>query len=81
MIYLIFVAVAVAGIIAEAATALTFARVVRSHDRQQARERELLLNQICHLSSKPWLPAPAEEAFEIRDEPVLVGSPEQMPDW
>ena len=49
----------------------TFSTIVRRSDRQHARERELLLNQLMHLSGKTWAPPPSlvwnepEEEAEI----------------
>lgn len=58
---------------------VVFAGVLRSTTRQQARERDLLLNQLLNLAGKPWQPAPAqaEPAVEEVDLDRFVFSPEQ----
>lgn len=40
---------------------LGFAGVLRSLVRQHARERDLLINQIMHLSGKTWSPPPSRD--------------------
>ncbi len=63
------------------ATALSFAGVVRWLVRQQARERDLLVNQLCALAGRPWREPPAWHPEE-REEPLsLVTIPDQLPDW
>jgi hypothetical protein len=49
-----------------------FASVIRSMVRQQARERQLLLDQILHLSGRTWTPPPVEQ-WEPPVEPVDEG--------
>lgn len=59
----------------------SFAAVIRSLTRQQARERDLLINQMCSLAGRPWQPAPARG--DPVPEPVPSGlfySPEQLTD-
>jgi hypothetical protein len=73
----------IAAAVAAAATvtvALVFANIIRAMIRQHARERDLMLNQIMHLSGKPWQepprttpPAPPRPRDTIR-------SPEQLPE-
>lgn len=57
------------------------AGVARSTVREHARERQLLVNQILHLSGRTWTPPPAgtveREERKPRD---TVASPEQQPD-
>lgn len=51
--------------------------------RRQARERDRLINQICHLAGKPWQPAPADVEAVVEpdpDEGRYVYFPEQLPD-
>lgn len=50
--------------------------------RRQARERDRLINQICHLSGKPWQPAPADSQPEVEDpdKDRYLYAPEQLPD-
>lgn len=64
-----------------AATALTFAGIIRSLVRQQARERGLLVDQVCHLSGRSWSPPPA--AHEPREFPEreTFRNVEQLPEW
>lgn len=47
--------------------------------RQHAREREMLINQLMHLTGKPWLQAPADErpAVEEPEREKYTASPEQ----
>jgi hypothetical protein len=63
---------------------LALLSIVHSLIRRQSRERDRLINQICHLSGKPWQPAPALSLVEPEAEPELdryLGSPEQLPDY
>jgi hypothetical protein len=57
---------------------LSFASVIHWLVRQQARERDLLINQVCSLAGKPWQPPPARERVVHDPGPVLFQSPEQM---
>lgn len=61
--------VALALVVALVVVSLAFAGVVRSLIRQHARREDLLVNQVCALSGRPWQPAPASERHE-RPEPV-----------
>lgn len=75
--------VALALVAANIILAVIFARSLRQRDRQHARERDLLLDRMMHLSGKPWNQAPAEEP---RVEPVnpdvgrYVARPEILPE-
>ena len=60
--------VALVEAVAIVALAVVFAGLVRSLLRQQARERDLLLNQIMHLAGRTWTPPPASEP--VAEEPV-----------
>jgi hypothetical protein len=62
--------------------ALVFASVVRSKDRQAARERDLLINQVMHLSGNTWSPPPAENGRRepVEPEPVVFVHPNQWPE-
>jgi len=51
--------VALASIAALVVVTISFAGVIRWGIRQQARERELLVNQLCALSGRPWQEPPA----------------------
>jgi hypothetical protein len=49
--------------------------------RQQARERELLLNQIMHLAGRTWTPPPAAELDALGEDTVIAYiDPSQLPD-
>lgn len=59
------------GALAVAACAIvTAAGLVRSLIRQHARERQLLIDQVCHLSGRAWTPPPAN-TFEPPEPPAL----------
>lgn len=64
-------AVVIAFAFAAAAQAFVFAALIRSRDRQHARERDLLLNQLLHACGTPWQPAPANT--ETAGEPAATG--------
>lgn len=71
--------VAIAGIVI---LSLAFAQTIRGMQRQHAREREQLLDKLCHLAGKPWTPAPVDDWTPPDLEPLeLVATPEQEPDW
>jgi hypothetical protein len=78
---LVVAGVAIAAVLAEALVAVTFARWARSMQRQYARERELLVNQLCNVVGRPWAPAPADEWEPEAELSTLVSSPEQLPDY
>lgn len=65
------------------AVVIAFASLMRSQIRQHARERDLLINQILHLSGRTWTPPPAEEwGPATGDEPLVcewTAQPEQHP--
>lgn len=76
-------AVALAAIAALAITTVAWAGVGRWLIRQAARERELLLNQIMHLSGKTWTPPPAEtweQPTEVLDPGRYISSSSQIPE-
>jgi hypothetical protein len=62
-----YVALTLAGGLAVVVVA--FAGLLRSILRQQARERDLLLNQIMHLSGRTWTPPPAAANGDEKHEP------------
>lgn len=64
--------VALLAIVALIASSVAWAGVVRWLIRQSARERELLLNQIMHLSGRTWTPPPADD-WEAPVEPADEG--------
>ena len=53
--------VALTEAVALVALAMVFAGLVRSMIRQQARERELILDKLMHLAGRTWTPPPAGE--------------------
>lgn len=72
------------ALIATLAVAIaTFAGLFRATVRSQARERDLLVNQILHLSGRTWTPPPADEWHAPVDSEPLVREwttqPEQQP--
>lgn len=59
-----------------AVSTLAFLRVLDHERRAHARERDLLVNQVCNLAGKAWLPAPAD----VDDTPSWV--PDEEPhEW
>jgi hypothetical protein len=76
-------AVAVALVAALVVALASFTSLVRSLIRQHARERDLLVNQILHLSGRTWTPPPADEWAPATDGEPLVrewtAQPEQEP--
>lgn len=50
-----------------AVTVVAFCGLLRSLSRQQARERDLLLNQLLNLAGRPWQPPPS-----LSPEPALT---------
>ena len=62
-------------------TGLSFAGVVRSLVRQQARERDLLLNQIMHLSGHTWTPPPAHDPRPAPEPRETERNFDMLPDW
>ncbi|MBA3381738.1 MAG: hypothetical protein H0T97_07730 [Actinobacteria bacterium] len=73
--------VAVASAATTGVVAITLGNLHRAAIRQHAREREQLINQICHLSGRPWQEAPADEPRTIPERPRLIAAPEQLPDF
>lgn len=76
--------VAIAACAAAAVTAVVLGNLLRIVVRQAARERDLLVNQVCNLAGRPWREPPAaaaEPSVSEPDELELVASPEQLPDW
>jgi len=57
-----------------------YGTTIRSLVRQQARERDLMLNQLYNAIGRPWQPAPASEV--VAEEPVsaYTVSPDEY-DW
>jgi len=73
--------VAVAALVVLALAIYTTASLFRNLVRQQARERELLLNQIMHLSGRTWQPPPVPAPAAGGGEDTLVIDPTQLPDY
>jgi hypothetical protein len=69
--------------IAIVAIALSLSALVRSTQRQAARERDLLLNQMLNLVGRPWQTAPAETVPDVvpEDDGRYVLTPESLPDY
>jgi hypothetical protein len=60
------------------------AALFRGLVRQQARERELLLNQIMHLAGRTWQPPPEpplQAAGPAGEEDTVMLDPSQLPDY
>jgi len=74
---MIYVALVACG--STAVVAIVLGQLLRVVIRQGARERELLVNQICHLSGRPWREAPSYEPPMPEPERELV-MPGQWPE-
>ena len=79
-------AVAVAALVVLAFALYLCAALVRGLVRQQARERELLLNQIMHLAGRTWQPPPLETAngqaaAAGEADTLIMVDPTQQPDY
>jgi len=72
--------VAVAALAVLALALYSAGALFRSMVRQQARERELLLNQIMHLAGRTWQPPPVPDEPYAVDETVII-DPSQLPDY
>ena len=71
--------VALASLAVALVTAATLGSLLRYVIRQAAHERERLIDQLCHLTGRPWREAPAYQLPE--DEPDIGNVwaiPEQM---
>jgi len=74
-------AVAITALAVLAFTIYTTGALFRGLVRQQARERELLLNQIMHLAGRTWTPPPAAEPDALGEDTVIAYiDPTQLPD-
>jgi heme exporter protein D len=74
-------AVAITALAVLAFTIYTTGTLFRGLVRQQARERELLLNQIMHLAGRTWQQPPAvAELASFDDTIVSYIDPSQLPD-
>ena len=75
-------AVAITALAVLAFTIYVTATLFRGLVRQQARERELLLNQIMHLAGRTWTPPPAAVELDALGEDTVIAyiDPSQLPD-
>ena len=73
-------AVALAALAVLALALYLAVALVRGIVRQQARERELLLNQLMHLSGRTWSPPPAAEPLAEPADTLVMVDPSQLPD-
>jgi len=72
--------VALASVVALAVVSLAFAGLLRSLIRSHARERDLMVDKIMHLSGRTWTPPPGVISPEPEwDADRFVTSPEQLP--
>lgn len=78
MIWVLAVAV-ILGPVAPTAVAWLCLRVVKSERREHARERDLLVNQMCALAGKPWQEAPAAIRVvpDVEPDETFYALPEQ----
>lgn len=66
-------------------TVVVGSQLLRAMQRQHARERDILTNQLLHAVGKPWQPAPADERTTEPDIPWepkpkrFVANVERMP--
>lgn len=70
--------VALAEAFAIVVVAVVFGNALRITQRQAARDRDLLVNQLCALAGRPWQEPPSFRAPEVVPEFDLVTIPEQM---
>jgi hypothetical protein len=74
--------VAVAALFVLALAISVVSSLFRGLVRQQARERELLLNQIMHLAGRTWQPPPVPADVSGADvDTVVITDPTQLPDY
>ena len=59
-------------------TVLAFTSLLRWHIRQAARDRDLLVNQLCNLAGRPWQDPPSFREPEEEPEDITWAIPEQM---
>lgn len=74
--------VALGLVVALAIVSVSFLSIIRWLVRQQVRERDLLVNQLCNLAGRPWQEPPAwhEPATEPELELAYIATPEQLPE-
>jgi len=73
-------AVALAALAVLALAIYLAGMTVRGLVRQQAREREMLINQIMHLAGRTWSPPPSPEPLDLVDEQFEYVDPSQLPE-
>ena len=74
--------VAIAALTVLALALYLAAALFRGLVRQQARERELLLNQIMHLAGRTWQPPPVPDELVAEGEAdTMIIDPSQLPDY
>jgi hypothetical protein len=73
--------VALAEAVALVALTMVFAGLVRSMVRQQARERELILDKLMHLAGRTWTPPPASEPESEPDVEYAEYEPGVLPNY
>jgi hypothetical protein len=77
-------AVAVAALVVLVFALYLCAALFRGLVRQQARERELLLNQIMHLAGRTWQPPPETatgQAAAAGEDTLVMVDPSQLPEY
>lgn len=76
--------VALAAVAANAFIVFILGAALRAQIRQAARERDLLVNQVCSLAGKPWQTPPSAEPWadetEQLDHDRYVALPNHFPD-
>lgn len=81
MIYVLSALAAATVIVAliDAFASILNARTIRAMQRQHARERELLINQLPHVAGRPWAEAPAYTPASVEEAEIrYLTSPEQF---
>ena len=74
--------VALGALLVAALSVVSFVPIVRFVIRQSARDRELLVNQLCALAGRPWQEPPAwDRPVESLVVPDYLTIPEQQSDY
>lgn len=68
--------ISVAAVVAVTVVTVAFLQALRWQARQHARERDLLVNQVLHLSGRTWQPPPADDTPAVKPEPE--GDPKEI---
>lgn len=61
------IVVAAAAVVSVTVVTVAFLQALRWQARQHARERDLLVNQVLHLSGRTWQPPPADVSTVVRE--------------